>query len=92
MAKTKYESDIVIGERYKDEQTGIEGVATGLTFFQYACERVSIEFVVNGELNEFTFDAPRLTRVSTSEKATAKKPGGPDRGTSHIQRGPLTRR
>jgi hypothetical protein len=83
--KTKYESDIVLGERYRDEQTGIEGVATIISFFQHACERVSLELVVDGKIEEFTFDSPRLTRVSTGERATAEKTGGPDRGSSHLR-------
>ena len=78
--KNSYASDIVLGERYRDEQTGIEGVATSVSFYQHACERVVLELVVEGKIEEFVFDAPRLTHVETNRKATSEKTGGPDRG------------
>lgn len=88
--KHSYESDVVLGESYQDKQTGIEGVATSVTFFQHACERVALELVVEGKIEEYVFDAPRLVGPSGHE-VTAKEPGGPDRGSSHKQRGPLGR-
>lgn len=88
----EYKSDIVLGERYVDEQTGIEGVATTVAFFQYACERTSLEVVVAGKIEEYTFDAPRLTHVSTGERATSEKTGGPDRGESRMRPVTPTRR
>ena len=78
--RTKYASDIVLGEKYRDEQTGIEGIATSVSFYQHACERVVLELVVEGKIEEFAFDAPRLTHVETNRKATSEKTGGPDRG------------
>lgn len=76
---TKYDSDIILGERYRDEQTGYEGVATSVTFFQHACERVCIENYDAGrkEVKEAMFDAPRLTHVSSGRKATTERTGGP---------------
>jgi hypothetical protein len=74
----KYNTDIKLGERYGDEQTGTTGVATAITFYQYACERVNLEVVVrDGELKDYGFDAPRLTHVETRKRATTKRPGGP---------------
>lgn len=72
-----YTTDIVLGERYRDKQTGIEGVAVAVHFFQFACERVSIETVVNGKIEDYAFDAPRLTSVETGEQAQSERPGGP---------------
>ncbi len=86
-----YETDIVLGEKYRDEQTGMEGIATIISFFQHACERVTLEWVDGKDVKEMTFDAPRLTRVSTGEKAETTKTGGPMRGTSHIRPGPARR-
>lgn len=74
---TKYESDIKLGELYIDKQTGIQGIATSIGFYQHACERVTIELVMGGELKEYTFDAPRLTNVRTNETATTTRTGGP---------------
>lgn len=81
MSKQSYRSDIKLGERYRDAQTGYEGVATAIYFFQHACERVTIEtFDPNRqEVKEQTFDAPRLEHVKTGRVAATTKPGGPAR-------------
>lgn len=73
----KFESDIVLGERYRDEQTGIEGTVIGVHFYQFGCERASVEAVVDGKIEEYGFDAPRLTRIKTGKVATSTKTGGP---------------
>lgn len=77
--KTKYETDIVLGERYVDKQTGIEGTATAVHFYQYGCERVNLEAVVEGKIEEYSFDAPRLTHKGTDRQATTTRTGGPDK-------------
>lgn len=79
---TDYQSDIVLGERYIDQQTGMEGVATAIYFFQYACERVTLETydAERKEVKEATFDAPRLINMETGKKATTERSGGPSRG------------
>lgn len=87
-----YESDIELGERYRDEQTGIEGVAVAIAFFQYACERITLELVVEGKLEEYTFDAPRLVCVDSGKRAEAEKTGGPDRKGQNTRPQPPSRR
>lgn len=78
--KSTFKTDIKLGERYIDKQTGIQGVATSVHFYQHACERVCIEFVKpDGELQEVMFDSPRLTSVATGKTATTEKTGGPAR-------------
>lgn len=74
-----YVSDIVLGERYRDAQTGIEGTATAVHFYQYGCERVSLEAVVAGKIEEYGFDAPRLIHVESGKRATSTKTGGPEK-------------
>jgi hypothetical protein len=77
-SKPKYETDIRLGERYRDDQTGIEGVATSVHFYQHGCERVTVELVMrDGELKEYTFDAPRLTHIATGVTAVTTRTGGP---------------
>lgn len=77
---TEYKSDIILGDRYRDDQTGIEGVATSIHFYQHACERITLELVkADGELQELTFDAPRLRSLATNKVATTTKTGGPAR-------------
>ena len=78
----KYRSDVVLGERYRDTQTGIEGVATSLHFYQHACERVTLEAVSGktGELIEYAFDAPRVLAVERPEAPVRQqRTGGPAR-------------
>lgn len=87
--KQKYGSDVELGKRYRDPQTGIEGVATAITFYQYACERVSIETVVAGKIEDYCFDAPRLEDAQTKERAGSQRTGGP--GDPVAQRGPVAR-
>ena len=86
-----YESDIVLGKKYRDEQTGVSGTATVLTFHQHGCERAALESVVNGEVIEQDFDAPRLTNVETGKKAESERTGGPTRGMSHVRPGTARR-
>ena len=76
----QYPSDIILGDKYQDEQTGIEGVATAAHFYQHACERITLEFIhPQRGLQELTFDAPRLKSLKTGKVAKVKKTGGPAR-------------
>ena len=86
----KYESDIQLGESYVDDQTGIQGIATAIYFFQHACERVQIEYVneKDGELKELVFDAPRLRHAKSTTPARQFKPGGPVRAGEGSRPGP----
>lgn len=74
-----YSTDIELGKRYRDEQTGFEGVATAVSFYQHACERVVVEAydAARLEVKEQVFDAPRLVAVDTGVRATVDKAGGP---------------
>jgi hypothetical protein len=77
----KYASDVKLGEKYRDPQTGIEGTSTSIHFYQYACERVTLEVVTpDGKLEEYTFDSPRLENVATKKRATTTRTGGPGDG------------
>lgn len=74
------ETDVILGERYRDDLTGVEGVATARINFLHGCERVTLEVLndKDGELKEYTFDAPRLIRVVTQQPVEMKvaKTGG----------------
>lgn len=86
---TTFETDIVLGDKYKDEQTGIEGTAISVHFYQFACERVDIEAVIEGKIVEYFFDAPRLSHVASGKKVEVQdgKTGGPDRAVPPERRG-----
>lgn len=77
---TTYSSDLVMGEKYKDNTTGIEGVVVAIHFYEHACERATLRYVDNDmNVQEVSFDAPELVRVETGVVATATRPGGPRR-------------
>jgi len=77
----RFTSDVELGIKYRDPQTGIEGTATSVHFYQYACERVTLEVMTNdGELNEYTFDAPRLEPQAGGRRLRTERTGGPGNG------------
>jgi len=55
---------VQLGEKYRDVQTGIEGIAVSRTQYQHGCERIVLEWVATGDIKSDAFDAPRLVRVS----------------------------
>lgn len=73
-----YESDIVLGEKYLEPRSGIEGTATAISFYEYGCERVTLETFneTRAEVQEYTFDSPRLQSIVTGETAQSNKTGG----------------
>jgi hypothetical protein len=79
----KYKSDIIMGETYRDTQTEFEGVATGVFFYQYGCERVNLEAYdpERKVIQAMGFDAPRLQHVATGKVAKVERTGGPGIGT-----------
>lgn len=86
-----YDSDVELGRKYRDQQTGFEGVATSVTFFQHGCERVSLEAYDAGrkEIKVEIFDSPRLIDIVTDVRASSDIPGGP--GAVPTRPGPLSR-
>lgn len=75
-----YNSDLIMGDRYRDTATGVEGVLTSVHFYQHACERGTIRFKNNqGEVVEASFDAPELEHVETETIPKVTRPGGPAR-------------
>lgn len=91
MSKGRYTSDVELGEKYRDTQTGFVGVATSISFFQHACERIGLEAYdpERYEVKTEVFDAPRLEHVPTGKQASTTRPGGPH--TPNAQRTPNAR-
>jgi hypothetical protein len=84
--KHKYESDIIVGDLYRDKKTNVEGHATAITFFENSCERVSLMVKLpSGEIKDYGFDAADLIHVESEKEATVDKPGGPEKGVSHVR-------
>lgn len=75
------ETDIILGEEYRDKITGFTGVATGVTFWLYACERVALQgkaLTKDGTVSEAQwFDAPGVEHVETETTPKVAKTGGP---------------
>jgi hypothetical protein len=82
----KFETDIDLGEKYLDPQTGIQGTATSIHFYQYACERVTLEVVLHkGEPS----CSPWPPTATTSP--SARRPSSRTRSTSRSASPPTTR-
>jgi hypothetical protein len=65
---SRYESEIKLGERYRDTATGFEGVAIALTFWQHGCGRATLKGINrNGEVIDYAFDAAELEVAKTGE-------------------------
>jgi hypothetical protein len=81
---TNYHSKIVLGQTYREEDTGFEGVAQAIYFYRNACERVELErYNKKLGLESLVFDAKRLSLVTPEgikPLADSKAPGGPERG------------
>jgi hypothetical protein len=86
MSKQSYRTDIKLGEKYEDKQTGIKGIATAVIFYQHGCERVDLETVVAGKIESYGFDAPRLTHVETQKVASTTRTGGPAKESATLHR------
>ncbi len=67
---------IELGKKYKDKNTGIEGVASAICEYQFGCRRVCLDRIGkdengNPQIMEYWFDEQRLTSKSKA------KTGGP---------------
>lgn len=73
----KLKTDVRLGERYRDPLTGFEGVATSVTFYLHACERVALEFIKDGKVGYEAFDAARLVHIGSGAQPRTTRTGGP---------------
>lgn len=85
----QYRSDVMLGEKYREKNTGLEGTAVAVAFFEHACERVTLRYLHDGDVKEAHFDAPELETVDTAETPVKQRSGGPAResGTTRQQVG-----
>lgn len=74
---TTLRTDVVLGDHYRDSVTGLQGTATAVTFYLHACERVTVEFIKDGEVKYESFDAPRLVHTATETVPAVTRTGGP---------------
>jgi len=86
---SRYRSDIVLGEEYREKSTGLVGKAVAVAFFEHACERVTLRYLHDGDVKEAGFDAPEVEAVKTGRTPAQAKPGGPARNDG--RRGVITR-
>lgn len=76
------ESEITLGDRYRDTITEFEGVATSRHEYLHGCTRVTLSAAGKdgaAPIHE-SFDAPQLEHVETAELVTSGRTGG-DRPT-----------
>lgn len=80
MAKTKFETTIKLGSKYRDKHGGYEGIAMMVNFHMYACEQVGLERLdKDGKPDIHFFDADRLKLVTDAGKTPKPTTGGPAR-------------
>jgi hypothetical protein len=78
--KTKYKTDLKLGEKYRDQTTGTEGHLVAIHFYEHGCERGTLRFLDKNNVPlEMSFDAPELVSVASGEVCRAVKTGGPAR-------------
>lgn len=72
------EAEIKLGELYRDTVTGFKGKAVSRHEYLHGCTRITLTALIEGDLKEFTFDAPALeTYPPPSEQITSGRTGGP---------------
>lgn len=73
----KDEAEIKLGEKYRDGTTGFEGTAVGRHEYLHGCTRITLQALKDGDIKEFSFDAPALIAVETRQEFTSRRTGGP---------------
>ncbi len=59
----EYQTEIVLGQRYRDVPSGWEGIATGVFFYVNGCTRVNLAGPDKvGQPKDFVFDEEQLVR------------------------------
>ena len=71
----------ILGDEYTDKITGFTGVATAITFWLHACERVALQakkLKEDGTVAKAEwFDVPGVEHVETKATPKVTKTGGP---------------
>lgn len=75
-----YRSDLKLGEKYRDETTGIVGHLVSVHFYEHACERGTLRYLDQDQnVQEVSFDSPELVHVASNVRAVTDRTGGPRR-------------
>lgn len=64
----KFESSVELNERYRDEDTDFEGVATRVTFSRNGPARVELRALISSVPVEHWFDEAQLTFIGPHAK------------------------
>uniref|UniRef100_A0A6M3KEQ4 Uncharacterized protein n=1 Tax=viral metagenome TaxID=1070528 RepID=A0A6M3KEQ4_9ZZZZ len=76
MAKTKIETNVEFGKKYRDKITGLEGIAISISKYQYGCLRVGLQPKAKDDgtvPDAVWFDEESIEKIEPIEKKT----GGP---------------
>lgn len=76
MTYHNYASQILLGKRYRDQDTGFEGVASCIAFYRNREEQVQLRALISSVPVEHWFDALLLTRIDDDSKAVGFGNGG----------------
>lgn len=61
-------TNIKLGDRYRDTDTGFEGIANAVTIYEFRCPRVQLTALVDHKPAEHWFDEPKLEHVNGSKR------------------------
>lgn len=65
----EFKTHVELGDHYRDEDTGFEGVADSITFGRGGCPRVKLRALVSSVPAEHWIDEPRLTFFDPADRA-----------------------
>ena len=71
------EYEIQLGDEYRDTITGFVGIAIGRHEYIHGCTRITLQKAKDGDIKEYSFDAPALEATKPRKKVTSKRTGGP---------------
>lgn len=60
----KYETEIVLGTRYRDRHTNFEGVAISVHFYEHSEAKTTLRALVDNKVLDQAFDVPDLIAVN----------------------------
>ena len=78
--RTHDDKEVVLGRKYKDIIHGIEGTAMARYEFLMGCDRILVEYVEGGKIENQTFDVMQLVEATDDDVVAERRAtGGPAR-------------
>ena len=69
--KQTYESDLKLGERYRDNTTDVEGTLIAVHFYEHACERGTLRYL-DGDYQDVLRRSHRLSSTESERRRRSR--------------------